>query len=63
MKLITKFVLKVSKMAKLDHVDWQLWDVCGMYFRSCFHSWLITSFVTRVTRRVLYVEQELLILP
>jgi len=27
------------------------------------HSWLITGFVTKVTRRVLLVEQELLTLP
>ena len=31
--------------------------------RSCPHSWLITGFVTRLTRRVPLVEQELLTLP
>jgi hypothetical protein len=30
--------------------------------RSCPHSWLITRFVTRLTRRVPLVEQELLTL-
>jgi hypothetical protein len=32
-------------------------------FRSFPHSWLITGFVTRLTRRVPLVEQELLTLP
>jgi hypothetical protein len=32
-------------------------------FRSFPHSWLITGFVTRLTRRVSLVEQELLTLP
>jgi hypothetical protein len=31
--------------------------------RSCPHSWLITGFVTRLTRRVPLVEHELLALP
>jgi len=30
--------------------------------RSCPHSWLITGFVARVTRRVRHVDQELIIL-
>jgi hypothetical protein len=34
-----------------------------MTFRSFPHSWLITGFVTRVTRRVSLMEQELLTLP
>ena len=33
------------------------------YFRFFSHSWLITGFVTRLTRRVPLVEQELLTLP
>ena len=32
-------------------------------FEAYFHSWLITGFVTRLTRRVSLVEQELLTLP
>jgi hypothetical protein len=32
-------------------------------FRSVLHSWIITGFVTRLTRRVPLVVQELLILP
>ena len=32
-------------------------------FRSFIHSWIITGFVTRVTRHVPHVEQELLIRP
>ena len=35
----------------------------GNTSRSFPHSWLITGFVTRLTRRVPLVEQELLILP
>ena len=31
--------------------------------RSCPHSWLITRFVTRITRLIPHVEQELLTLP
>ena len=31
--------------------------------RSCPHSWLITMFVTRVTRLIPHLEQELLTLP
>jgi protein-S-isoprenylcysteine O-methyltransferase Ste14 len=33
------------------------------YFRFFSHSWLITGFVTRLTRRVSLVKQELLPLP
>ena len=54
---------KLFNMAKIIHVDWQLWEAYGKYFRSCFHSWLITVFVARVTRWVPYVEQELITLP
>ena len=32
-------------------------------YRSFLHSWLITGFATRLTRRVQLVEQELLTLP
>ena len=54
---------KMFNIAKIIHVDWQLWEAYGKYFRSCFHSWLITVFVARATRRVPYVEQELITLP
>jgi len=40
-------------------------DLVYLYFtsRSFPHSWLITEFVTRVTRRVPLVKQQLLTLP
>ena len=55
-------------------MTWPLWNICvtndHRYFplvvnTSQFfpHSWLITRFVTRLTRRVPLVEQELLTLP
>jgi hypothetical protein len=37
--------------------------MCCRALLTNFNSWLITGFVTRVTRRVPLVEQELLILP
>jgi hypothetical protein len=54
-------------------LGWPLWNICvtndhgyvplevntSPYFP---HSWLITGFVTRLTRRVSFVEQELLTL-
>ena len=53
---------------------WQLWNICVTNHprydplvvntsRSFPHSWLITAFVTRLTRRVSLVEHELLTLP
>jgi len=53
---------------------WPLWNICvtndHRYIplvvstsQSFSHSWLITRFVTRLTRRVPLVEQELLTLP
>jgi hypothetical protein len=53
---------------------WPLWNICVtndygyvpfvvITFRSFPHSWLITGFLTRLTRRVPLVEQELLTLP
>jgi hypothetical protein len=55
-------------------LGWPLWNICvtndHCYVplvvntsRSFPHSWLITGFVTRLTRRVPLVEQELLTLP
>ena len=38
-------------------------STCRKHFRSFPHSWLISGFVTRLTRRVSLVEQELLTLP
>ena len=53
---------------------WPLWNICFTNdhgydplvvttSRSFHHSWLITGFVTRLTRRVPLVEEELLTLP
>ena len=53
---------------------WPLWNICVTIdheyvplvvsiLRSFPRSWLITGFVTRLTRRVSLVEQELVILP
>ena len=55
-------------------LGWPLWNICvtnnHRYVplivntsRSFPHSWFITGFVTRLTRRVSLVEQELLTLP
>ncbi len=55
-------------------LGWPLWAICVTNdhgyvplvvntSRSFRHSWLITGFVTRLTRRVSLVEQELLTLP
>jgi hypothetical protein len=55
-------------------LGWPLWNICVINdhgyvplvvntFRSLPHSWLITGFVTRLTRRVPLVEQELLTVP
>ena len=42
----------------------RIYSACRKHFRSFPHSWwLITAFVTRVTRRMTLVDQELLILP
>jgi hypothetical protein len=55
-------------------LGWPLWNICvtneheyaPLVVNSCRsfpHLWLITGFVTRLTRRVPLVEQELLTLP
>ena len=55
-------------------LGWPLWNICvtndhryvplvASTSRSFPHSWLITGFVTRLTRRVPLVEQELLTHP
>ena len=54
-------------------LGWPLWNICVTndhryvplvnISQSFPHSWLITGFVTRLTRRVPLVEQELLTLP
>ena len=62
------------KYVPLVDIGWPLWNTCvtndhgyvplvGNTSRSFPHSRLITGFVTRLTRRVPLVEQELLILP
>jgi hypothetical protein len=54
-------------------LGWPLWNICVKNYhryvplvvntsQSFPHSWLITGFITRVTRRVPLVEQELLTL-
>jgi hypothetical protein len=55
-------------------LGWPLWNICVTNdhgyvplvvstSRSCHYSWLITRFVTRMTRRVLLLDQELITLP
>jgi len=52
---------------KICVLGWPLSNICVTNDvnspRSFPHSWLITGFVTRLTRRVPLVEQELLTLP
>jgi hypothetical protein len=52
------------------HIGWPLWNICVTNYhgfvntsRSFPHLWLITGFVTRLTRRLSLVEQELLTIP
>ena len=64
-----------SKVLRLPPwLGWPLWNICVTNdhgyvplvvntSRSFPHSWLITGFVTRLTRRVSLLEQELLTLP
>jgi hypothetical protein len=72
-----KLVLKVitSKVLRsLPWLGWPLWNICVQNYHGFFqlvvstswsfpHSWLITGFVTGLTRRVPLMEQELLTLP
>ena len=55
-------------------LGWPLWNICVTddhgyvplvvnTFRSFPHAWLITDLLTRLTRRVAVVEQELLTIP
>ena len=64
----------VKLKSSLRKLGWPFWNICvtndlgyvplvANASRSFPHAWLITGFVTRLTRRVLLVEQELLILP
>ena len=61
-------------MDQNSNLFWPLWNICvtndHVYVplvvntsQSFLHSWLITGFVTRLTRRVPLVKQELLTLP
>jgi hypothetical protein len=61
-------------LRSLPRLGWPLWNICVTndhgYIplvvntsRSFPRSWLITGFITRLTRRVSLVEQELLTLP
>jgi len=70
-----KVEVKTSKILRSPPwLGWPLWNICvtndqgyvplflntSLFFP---HSWLITGFVTRLTRRVPLMEQELLTLP
>ena len=63
-----------KRFKKMPWHSWPLWNICitndhgcvplNVYTsRSFLHSWLITWFLHRLTRRVPLVEQELLTLP
>ena len=67
--LITNF----NQIKKIRHLSWPLRNICvtndyeyapfvKITIWSFFHSWLVTGFVTRVTRQMPHVEQELLTL-
>ena len=53
----------LTAMEYLCHKWPRLCSTCCKHVPSFPHSWLITGFVTRITRRVPLVEQELLTLP
>ena len=53
----------LTVMEYLCHKWPQICSTCRKHFRSFPHSRLISGFVTRLTRRVPLVEQELLTLP
>ena len=63
-----------SSLRKFYGLGWPLWNICVTnnhgfvplvenISRSFPHSWLITVFVTRLTRRVPFVEQDIFTLP
>jgi hypothetical protein len=67
--LITNF----NQIKKIRQLSWPLRNICvtndyeyapfvKITIWSFFHSWLVTGFVTRVTRQMPHVEQELLTL-
>jgi hypothetical protein len=53
----------LTVMEYLCHKWPRICSTCRKHFQFFPHSWLITGFVTRLTRRVSLVEQELLALP
>jgi hypothetical protein len=55
-------LLTVMEYPYLCH-KWHICSTCLNASQSFPHSWLITGFVTRLTRRVSLVEQELITLP
>ena len=72
LNLVEVIISKVSRSP--PWLGWPLWNICVTNdhgyvplvvntSRSFPHSWLITGFVTRLTRRVPLVEHELLTLP
>ena len=67
-------VITLKVLRSLPWLGWPLWNICFTndhgYIplvvntsRSFPYSWCITGFVTRLTRRVLLMEQELFTLP
>jgi hypothetical protein len=50
-------------MKYMCHTCPLIFPTCRKHFPPFHHPWLFTGFVTRLTRRVLLVEQELLTLP
>jgi hypothetical protein len=69
-----KSSLRSKVLRSLPWLGWPVWNICVTNdygyvplvvntSRSFPHAWLITRFVTRLTRRVPLVEQELLSLP
>ena len=72
--LLVKLVITSNILRSPPWLGWPLWNICVINdrgyvslventSRSFPHSWLITGFVTRLTRRVALMEQELLSLP
>jgi hypothetical protein len=66
-KEITNYDWKMYMKEKIVYIS-KRFDRFTMFYGSTYglssdHSWLINGFVTRVTRRVPLVEQELLVLP
>ena len=61
-KLTVATMIWLTVMEYLSHKWSRIYSTCK-HFRSFPRSWLITGFVTKLKRRVLLVEHELLTLP